>query len=152
MGALNLYQVPYLRRSWPCNNTWLISPKNMSNFWQIMNNFAKWSWIWDHRWVVCVRPFFGRMVPGMTNLPLLLQHRHCSSLIFICKNKFVMNNWILYYSSLFLHTSILYNFNFLVIFFFWLFYTILILKIFFNCHGRSYRRTHSVGIFQRIKK
>jgi len=75
--------------------------------------------------VVCVRPFFDRMIPGMTSLLLLLQRRHFSSLIFICTNKIIMNIWILYYSILFLHISILYNFICLIIFFLLLFYTIL---------------------------
>jgi hypothetical protein len=110
---------------WPCNNTQLISPKNMSDFRRIMNNSVKWSWKWDHRWVVRVRPFFDRMIPGMTSLLLLLQRRHFSSLIFICTNKIIMNIWILYYSILFLHISILYNFICLIIFFLLLFYTIL---------------------------
>jgi len=89
----------------------------MSDFWWTMNNSVKWSWTWDHRWVVHVRPIFGRMVPGMTSL--LLQRCHCSSLIFICTNKIVMNIWILYYSILFLHISILYNLICLIIFFFY---------------------------------
>jgi hypothetical protein len=58
-------------------------------------------------------PFFCSMVPEMTNLLLLRRRRHCSSLIFICTNKIVMNIRVLYYSSLFLHISILYNFIFL---------------------------------------
>jgi len=40
LGALNRYRAPSLRSSWPCNNTRLISPKNISNSWQIMNNSA----------------------------------------------------------------------------------------------------------------
>jgi hypothetical protein len=129
LGAPNQYQVPSLKSSWPCNNTWLISSKNMSNFWWTMNNSVKWSWTWDHRWVVLVRPIFGRMVPGMTSL--LLQRRHCSSLIFICTNKIVMNIWILYYSILFLHISILYNLICLIIFFFIILYNF-ILMILYN--------------------
>jgi hypothetical protein len=39
---------------------------------------------------------FSCMVPGTTTLLLLLlQRHHCSSLIFICTNKIVMNIWIL---------------------------------------------------------
>jgi len=112
------YRAPSLRSSWPCNNIRLISPKNMSNSWRIMNNSVKWLWTSDHKWVVRVRPLFGRMVPGTTSLLLLLlQRRHCSSLI-LFEHKFVMNIWILHYSSLFLHISILYNFIFLIVFFF----------------------------------
>ena len=37
-------------------------------------------------------PSFWRMVPRTTSL-LLLQRRHCSSLIFICTIKIVMNIW-----------------------------------------------------------
>jgi hypothetical protein len=40
LGALNRYRAPRLRNSWLCNNTWLISPKDMSNSRQIMNNSA----------------------------------------------------------------------------------------------------------------
>jgi hypothetical protein len=118
LGAYNWYQIPSLG-SLPCNNIRPISLKNMNDSWRIMNNSAKWSWIWDHRWVVRVRSFFGRMVLGMTSLfILLLQRRHYYSLIFIWTFKFVMNIWILYYSSLFLYISILYNFIFLIILFF----------------------------------
>ena len=111
-GSSNRYQGPSFRSSWPCNNTRLISLKNMSDYRLIMNNSVKWSWTWDHRWVVRVRFFFCRMVLGTTSLLLLilLQHLHCSSLILIWTNKIVMNIWILCYSSLFLHISILYNF------------------------------------------
>jgi len=111
LGALNRYRAPSLRSSWPCNNTRLIAPKNMSNSRWIMNNSAKWSWTWDHKWVVRVHLFFCSMVPEMTNFLLLLRC-HCSSLIFICTNKIIMNIRVLYYSSLFLHISILYNFIF----------------------------------------
>ena len=112
LGAHNQYRAPNLRSLWPCSNTRLISPKNTSNYqrimnktrltwlisprntsksWRIMNNFAKWSWICNHRVVIHMRPLFGRMVPGITNL-LLLQLRHCSSLIFFWKHiQFVMN-------------------------------------------------------------
>jgi len=49
-----------------------------------------------HRWVVRVGLLFSCMVPGTTTLLLLLlQRHHCSSLIFICTNKIVMNIWIL---------------------------------------------------------
>jgi len=86
LGAPNQYRAPSLRSSWPWNIQ-LISPNNMSNSRLIMNNSVKWSWKWDHRWVVRVCLFFGRMVPGMTSLfLLLLQRRHCFSLIFICTN------------------------------------------------------------------
>jgi hypothetical protein len=84
-----------------------------------MNNSAKWSWKWDHRWLVCGHPLFVHMVPGMTRPLLLFQRYHCFSLIFICTNRFVMNIWILYHSILFLHISILYNFICLIIFFFY---------------------------------
>jgi hypothetical protein len=74
------------------------------------------SWILDHKWKVRVCPLFGRLFLGTTSLLLLLllllQHRHCFNLIFIWTYKFGMNIWILYYSSLFLHISILYNFIF----------------------------------------
>ena len=55
-----------------------------SDYRQILNNSAKWLWTWDHIWVIHMHPFFGRMVPGTTSLLLLLllQLRHCSSLIF----------------------------------------------------------------------
>jgi len=55
LGASNQYRALSLRSSWPSNNTRLISRKNMSDSWRIMNNSTKWSWIWDHEWVVCVR-------------------------------------------------------------------------------------------------
>ena len=63
LGAPNLYWAPSLRRSWPWNNTRLISPSNISNSQRIMNNSARW----NHRWVVYVRFFFGCLVPGTTN-------------------------------------------------------------------------------------
>jgi hypothetical protein len=48
--------------------------------------------------VICVRPFFGHMVPGTISLLLLLlflQLRHCSSSIFFWKHfKIVMNIWM----------------------------------------------------------
>jgi hypothetical protein len=91
LGTLNRYRAPSLRISWHWNNIRLISPKNMSNSRWIINNSAKWSWTRDHRWVVRVRLFFDCMAPGMTNLFLLLQRCHCSSLIFIWTYKFVMN-------------------------------------------------------------
>jgi hypothetical protein len=80
LGARNRYRAPSLKSSWPCNNIRPISLKNMSDFWQIINNSAKWSWTWNHRWVVRVRSLFSRMVPGTTNL-LLFQCRHFSNLI-----------------------------------------------------------------------
>jgi len=43
LGAPNQYRALSLRSSWPCNNTRLISPKNMSDSWRIVNNSAKWS-------------------------------------------------------------------------------------------------------------
>jgi len=105
------YQALSLRSLWPCNNTRLISPKNMSDSRWIMNNFVKWSWKWDHRWEVHVHLYCGSMDPGTCSLVLvlllLLQHCHCSSIICIRTNKIVMNIWILYYSILFLHISIL---------------------------------------------
>jgi hypothetical protein len=52
---------------------------NISNSRQIMNNSIRSSWIWDHRWMVHVRPIFGRMILGMTSL--LLRLHHCSSSI-----------------------------------------------------------------------
>jgi len=80
LGAPNQYRGLSLRRSWPWNN-------NISNSRWILNNSASLSLTWDHRWVVHVRPFFGRMVPGMTNLLLLLlQLRHFSSSNFFKKN------------------------------------------------------------------
>jgi hypothetical protein len=57
-----------------------------------------------------VHLYFGSMDPGTCSLVLvllLLQHCHCSSIICIRTNKIVMNIWILYYSILFLHISIL---------------------------------------------
>jgi hypothetical protein len=43
LGARNQYRVPSLKSSWPCNNIWFISLKNMSNSRRIMNNSAEWS-------------------------------------------------------------------------------------------------------------
>ena len=96
LRAPNQYRVPNLRRSWPWNNTRLISLKNTRNYRRIMNNSVKWSWTWHHKVVIHVRPLFGRMVLGTTSLLLLLllllQLRHCSSLIFFWKHiQFVMN-------------------------------------------------------------
>jgi len=82
LGAPNQYRAPSLRRSWPWNNTRLISPSNIINSRWIMNNFARWSWTWNHRWVVRVCLLFGCMVLGTTNL-LLLQLCHCSISIFL---------------------------------------------------------------------
>jgi len=72
------------------------------------------------------------MVLGMTNLLLILQRQHCSSLIFICTNKIVVNIWILYYTILFVHISILYNFISLIIFFFLIILYNFILIILYN--------------------
>jgi hypothetical protein len=58
-----------------------------------------------------------------------------------------MNIWILYYSNLFLHTWILYNFIFLIIFFFC---SKDFLKNIFNYYRWIYRRTQSVSIFQKV--
>jgi len=129
------YLRPHLTTCFPknkINNTRLISSKNVSNSWRIMNNSAKWSWTWDHRWMVRVHPFFDRMVSGTTNLLflLLLQRRHCSSLIFICINKILMNIKILYYSILCLHISILYNFICLIIFFFIILYNFILIILY----------------------
>jgi hypothetical protein len=56
---------------------------------------CKWSWTLDHRLVIHVRLFFGRLVLGTTNLLLLLQLCHCFSLIFFSKHiKFLMNIWM----------------------------------------------------------
>ena len=108
-------------------------------------------------------PLFGRIVPRMTSLPLLLflllQRRHCSSLIF-CTNKILKNIWILYYSILFLHISILYNFICLIIFFFllfytilyYLFYTILFLKIFLNIKDRVTDNLNPLVFFRELEK
>jgi hypothetical protein len=60
LGASNCYRASSLKSLWPYNNTRLISSKNMSNSQQIMNNSAKWSWTWDHRWAVRTRPVLGR--------------------------------------------------------------------------------------------
>ena len=62
-----------------------------------------------------------------------------------------MNIWILYYSILFLHISVLYNFICLIIFFY---YSIKIyfLKYFFNYHQQTYKQNQFVGIFQRVIK
>jgi hypothetical protein len=88
LGALNQYRTPSLRRSWPWNS-------NISNSRWIMNNSASLSWTWDHIWVEGVCLFFGRMVLGTTSLLLLLQLRHCSSLIFFWKHfKIVINIWM----------------------------------------------------------
>jgi len=118
LGADNQYPAPNLRSSWSCNNIWLISLKNMSNSRRIMNNFAKWLWTWDHRWVVRERFLFYRIVPGTTSLLLLLllllQCRYCSSLIFIWTYKIIMNICILYYSSLFLQFYFLKNYFFII--------------------------------------
>ena len=43
LGAPNQYRAPSLNSLWPCNNTQLVSPKNMSNSRRIMNNAVKWS-------------------------------------------------------------------------------------------------------------
>jgi hypothetical protein len=117
LGAPNHYRAPNLRSLWPCSNTRLISLKNLSNYWRIMNNtrrimnntrlisprnmsnsrrimnnFVKWSWTWHHRMVIHVCSFFGCMVPGTTSLILLLQLRYGANLIFFWKHiQFVMN-------------------------------------------------------------
>jgi len=70
LGAPNHYRAPNLRSSWPCSNARLSSPKNtityqrsmhnskrfmhnkersLHNKKRLMNSFAKWSWIWQHR-------------------------------------------------------------------------------------------------------
>jgi len=59
LGARNQYRAPSLKSSRPCNNIRLISLKNMNDSLRIMNNSAKWSWIWDHKWVVRVRSFLS---------------------------------------------------------------------------------------------
>jgi len=71
LGAHNRYRAPSLRSSCLCNNTRLISSKNMSDSRRIMNNSVKCSWTWNHILVVCVRPLYGRMVPGTTILLFL---------------------------------------------------------------------------------
>jgi len=68
LGACNRYRPPSLKSSRPCNNIQPISLKNMNNSIRIMMNSVEWPWIWDHRWVVRVRPLFGLMVPGTINL------------------------------------------------------------------------------------
>jgi len=72
LGAPNQYWAPNLRSSWPCSNTRFISLENTSDSQQIMKNSAKWSYTLDHIWVIHVRSFFGCLVPGTTNLLLLL--------------------------------------------------------------------------------
>jgi hypothetical protein len=100
------------------------------------------------------------MVLRMTNLLLILQRQHCSSLIFICTNKIVVNIWILYYTILFVHISILYNFISLIIFFFLIilynFILIIlynvILKNIFQILQEKLLMAQSVGIFREMKK
>jgi hypothetical protein len=53
--------------------------------------------------------------PENNQPPPTSPRRHCYSLIFNWTYKFIMNIWILYYSNLFLHIWILYNFTFLII-------------------------------------
>jgi len=87
LGAPNQYRAPNLRSSWPCSNTRLSSPKNMTTYqrsmhnskWsmhnkkRIMNSFAKWSWTWHHRVVIHVRLIlFGRITTSLLLLLLLL--------------------------------------------------------------------------------
>jgi len=119
LGAPNQYRAPNLRSSWPCSNTLLISPKNTSNYWRIMNNtrlilprntsnsrrimnnFAKWSWTWHHRVVIHVRPIFGCRVPGTTSIVLLfLQLCHCADLNFFLETHSICNE---YYLTLFFY-------------------------------------------------
>ena len=85
LEAPNQYRAPSLRRSWPWDNTQLISPSSISNTRWIMNNSARWSWTWNQRWVLRVCPLFGCMVLGTTNLLLflLLQLYHYSISIFL---------------------------------------------------------------------
>jgi len=71
LGARNRYQVPSLGSS-PCNNIRPISLKNMNDSRRIMNNSDKWSWTWDHRWVVRVHSVLGRMVPRTASLLIFL--------------------------------------------------------------------------------
>ena len=88
LGAPNQYRAPNLRRSWPCSNTRLSSPKNtttyqrsmhnskrsMHNKKRIMNSFAKWSWTWYHRVVIHVRLIlFGHITTSLLLHHLLLQ-------------------------------------------------------------------------------
>jgi hypothetical protein len=47
------------------------SMKTMNYSLRIIKNSAKWTWIWDHRWVVYVYPFIGPTVPETTSLLLL---------------------------------------------------------------------------------
>jgi hypothetical protein len=114
LGAPNQYRAPNLRISWPWNNTRLISLRNTSNSWWIMNNSTKWLWTWLHRVVIHVRPLSGRITTSL--ILLLLQLRHCANLIYFfethsicneyyltlffcfwCLIKFYLHNWFFYY-------------------------------------------------------
>jgi len=84
LGAPNQYRAPNLRSSWPCSNTRLSSPKNMTtyrrgihNSWWIMNSFAKWSWTWHHIVVihVCLL-LFGRITTSLLLLYLFQLHHY----------------------------------------------------------------------------
>jgi len=98
LGAPNQYRAPKIRSSWPCSNTRLSLPKNMTTYqrsmhnskWSIhnkrqsmhngmhnkrwiMNSFAKWSWTWHHRVVIHVRLL---LFSHITTSLLLLQLHH----------------------------------------------------------------------------
>jgi len=82
LGAPNQYRAPNLRSSWPWSNTRLSSLKNTTTYRrgihnspQIMNSFAKWSWIWHHRVVTHMRLLlFGRITTSLLLLLLQLHH------------------------------------------------------------------------------
>jgi hypothetical protein len=113
LGAPNQYWAPSLRRLWPKNNTRLISPSNINNSRWIMNNSARWSWTWNHRWVVHVHSFLAvwswewpTSSSSFSNSAIVLFQFFCT-----------MNIWILYYLIWFLYFLILYNFICLISFF-----------------------------------
>jgi hypothetical protein len=59
LGAHNQYRAHNFRSSRPYKSIRPISLKNMKDSPRIMKNSTEWSWIWDHKWVVCVRPFLA---------------------------------------------------------------------------------------------
>jgi len=99
LGAPNQYRAPNLRSSWPCNNVRLSSPKDTTTYQRsthnskrlmhnkerslhnkkrLMNSFAKWWWIWQHRVEHVRLILFGRITTSLLlqDLLLLLQLHH----------------------------------------------------------------------------
>jgi hypothetical protein len=95
LGAPNQYRAPNLKSSWPCSNTRLSSPKNMTTYqWstrnskrlmqnkerslhnkrQLMNSFAKWSWTWQHIVEHVRLILFGRISTSLLLHDLLQLH------------------------------------------------------------------------------